>query len=527
MSLKIRFIKDFNECKKGDIFETSRKSAKSAVEQGYAEYVREPKTKLTKTEKEDIKIKSKIMREQKKRNVEKDLEKDDVGIIRQWNKKEEKYIPKYEKPLIELASKFSPKPYAEEMLKHHFFKYDNFRRFWIYDKDGGLWLEDAEEFIKSHLRKYLFGETNQKEHYAKEVVNYIKSISWTREIPEDFNKNIIAFKNCLANIDNGKIIEFDETSFITSKVNIEVDLQYKDCPKIDNFFEELVGKKNKSILYDLIAYCFYRGYPYQKMFILHGSGENGKTTYLDLLTYILGEQNISSETPQELNSKDFSKGNLWKKFANISSELPYTALSDTNTIKGLCGGDLIKCNRKYETPFQFRNNAKLIFAGNELPATNDKTYAFARRLYIIRFDKKIKNPKRNFINTLLTKEELSGLAWKCFQKLRLIKERNWEFEIDVDAEEMLKLYEELSNPLSKFLEEEIIEDGSSFIFKYIFKDQFESWCKNKGFRIWSDNELGRAMKERFSDSKRSIWLENIQKRYNAWEGIRLKKGKNN
>ena len=424
---------------------------------------------------------------------------------------------------VVLMSKFTPKPFADEILKEHSFKYDNLKRFWIYDQQSGLWLEDAENFIKNLLRKNLFGETQLKQNYTNEVVKHIQDISWTREIPEDLDKNLIAFNNCLVNIDTKEIIPFSNKYFITSKVYIDLNENIKECPKIDKFFENLIGKENKSILYDLMAYCFYRQYPYQKMFIFHGAGENGKTSYLDLLTHVLGQQNISSETPQELTQPGgFSKGNLWKKFANVSSELPYTALADTNTIKGLCGGDIVKCNRKFKEPFQFKNFAKLVFAGNELPATNDKTYAFARRLYIIKFGTKIKNPIKNFVDTLLTKEELDGLGWKCFEYLIKQKERGWCFEIDVNVEEMLKLYEELSNPLSKFLKENVVEDSEGFIFKYEFRDVYKEWCKDKGFRIWSDTELSKILKHDYNEGKRVAWKEGEQKRYNAWLGISFK-----
>jgi|TARA_Y100000034_G_scaffold30695_1_gene37496 hypothetical protein len=42
--IKIKFIKDTEKFKKGEIAESSKKSAESAVSQGYAEYVEEPKT---------------------------------------------------------------------------------------------------------------------------------------------------------------------------------------------------------------------------------------------------------------------------------------------------------------------------------------------------------------------------------------------------------------------------------------------------------------------------------------------------
>lgn len=438
-------------------------------------------------------------------------------------------------PVITLAdrrilTKFSPKPFSDDLMKDYKFRYDNYHRFWVYDNSEGIWKEDAEDFIKNILRKNSFGDEQQKEHYTTEIVKYLQQWNWTREMPDDMDKNILAFKNCLANIETGELFPFSPDYFITTKLDVEINPEFTECPKLDKFFEELVGVENKSILYDIIAYCFTRHYFYQKMFILWGRGQNGKTTFLDLLIRILGKQNISSETPQDLATNEFSKGELFGKFANISSELPYSSIQDTNVIKALCGGDFLKCNRKYKQPFQFRNFAKLLFSGNELPAVADKTLAWARRLYIIKFDKVIKNPVKNYLDTICTQEELKGLAWKCFHRLRQMKEKGWEFEKEVNPTKMMTLYEDLSDPLKKFLREECIEDGDGFIFKFRLRDEFESWCKQNGFRVWSEKELSNALKQLYEEQKKSIWIEkgfeNIQKRWNAWIGIKFRRKPN-
>ena len=53
------------------------------------------------------------------------------------------------------------------------------------------------------------------------------------------------------------------------------------------------------------------------------------------------------------------------------------------------------CERKYKNSFGFKNFAKLIFSGNELPQVNDKSYAFYRRVYILQFNKQISVPDPN------------------------------------------------------------------------------------------------------------------------------------
>ena len=62
-------------------------------------------------------------------------------------------IVKREQDVIVLMSKFSPVPYGKKLLKTNFFLYDDFKRFWRYNKAEGIWKEDGDIFIRNMLRK--------------------------------------------------------------------------------------------------------------------------------------------------------------------------------------------------------------------------------------------------------------------------------------------------------------------------------------------------------------------------------------
>ena len=106
---------------------------------------------------------------------------------------------------------------------------------------------------------------------------------------------------------------------------------------------------------------------------------------LDLLTYLLGEENVS-HVAQDLEENRFKVAELYGKLANIFADLPNKRLQSSSMFKTLVSGDRITAERKHEHPFAFRNHAKLIFSANALPGSNDRTYAFYRRWLIIPFE---------------------------------------------------------------------------------------------------------------------------------------------
>lgn len=428
---------------------------------------------------------------------------------------------------IIIQQTFSPKLFADQIFENDKFLFDKFKRFWRYDKIQGIWVEDAEQYIRNILRIEIMGDTEQKKYYIEEILSYIRDVSWDNQKIIKQSNNIIAFKDCLFDLETEEILDFSPEYFIINKIDSSIDVCHKECYAIDKFFDDVIEEK-KELLYELIAYCLLRDYPYQKIFILYGRGSNGKTVFLNLLRKFLGNDNVSCETPQELAENRFSKGYLWNKLANISSDIPYVSIENTNTLKELTGGDYTNCERKFKEPFPFKNYAKLIFSSNELPSVNDKSYAFFRRIYIIKFENIFEKEEQDpfLLKKLITYEELSGLSWKCLDKLKELKRRNFVFSYNPSLEDMEKEYEDLSNPFNKFLREECIEDSEAFIPKYELSNRFMLWLRENGFRVWSDKEIRSKLKEKYVETRREVEVGEFPnkelKDYRCWKGIKLK-----
>ena len=395
-----------------------------------------------------------------------------------------------------VLSKFSPRPFSEEILKANKLFTDRNKRLYLFDQESGLWIEEADTYIEAMLRQGLMGEEAQKSYYVREVIEDLKGLTFDPKTPDfpEPDRNLIPFQNGVYDLETKEFMHFEPEMFFTSKLPVKYNPQAK-CPTIECIFRDIVN--NPTDLYELIGYCLYRYYPYQKFFFLFGSGGNGKSLFLSILRAVIGSENISSTNTDGLQKDKFASAGLHRKLVAIAGESSYSILRNTETIKQLTGGDKVRAERKWGHPFSFVNYAKLIIATNELPATTDKTSAFYRRLYLIEFPNKITGTDKE-VKGLIHKidpVEFEGLAFKALQHLVGFIERGFYFKNDQAEDALRDRYERLTNPLRVFIDEFCEEDANGYIPKWIFRDAFNRWQRLKGEREWNDTRIGTAMKD--------------------------------
>ena len=245
-------------------------------------------------------------------------------------------------------SRFNPRPYSIHILSIHQLKYDKYKRFWIYDNKLGIWKDQAELILNSILRKKILGNTDYKRYCVGEIIADLKGLTYDSVVPKEPEPFLIPFNNGIYDIKNDRFIEYSPDYFFINKLPVDLNEKHRECPTIDRIFKELVAPDDVITLYEIIAYCFYRAYPYPKIFILYGSGGNGKTAYTKILNRILSKENISLVNCNELQNNRFASSQLFGKLCNISGEMEYSMLKNTSTLKECCGEDLISCERKFK-----------------------------------------------------------------------------------------------------------------------------------------------------------------------------------
>lgn len=219
----------------------------------------------------------------------------------------------------------------------------------------------------------------------REVIDYLEIIA---EPMTPTDARYIAFRNGIFDLVTEQMLPFSPDYPITNR--IEWDYNPNAYSKLaDTTLNKIAcgDTEIRALLEECIGYCFYRRNELGKAFILTGDKNNGKSTFLDCVKVILGEQNISALDLKELGDR-FSTSMMFGKLANIGDDIGDDFLqgSQVATFKKIVTGNRIKAERKGQDPFEFNPYIKLLFSANDIPRMKDKTGAVLRRLVIIPFN---------------------------------------------------------------------------------------------------------------------------------------------
>lgn len=291
-----------------------------------------------------------------------------------------------------------------------------------------------------------------------DAMSYIKALSFQEPSFFEMPKELLPVKNGVLNLASGEFRAYSEADRFTFQLPVEYRPDAVDCPGFKKLVSEIVYGADLPLLQEWFGYNLWRDYPAQKAMLFVGSGSNGKTTLIKVLTALLGQENVSAVPLHELESNRFAPADLYGKLANIVNELPPAALRETRTFKAVTGGDLLRAERKFREPFTFRNYAKLTFATNQLPKVGDDTDAFFRRWLIVSFPFQFsESPQEGekpadpgLADKIIAGEMPCVLNW-ALEGLRRLMANNWSFSYGKSVEDTKRDYVRKSDPVRAFI----------------------------------------------------------------------------
>lgn len=362
----------------------------------------------------------------------------------------------------------------KELANKHFITPRETKTIYMYKQ--GVYIP-GETYIEEAVENILLEKNTTK--ITNEVIDHLKRRHFIKLSEMNTDKSLIPLNNGLFNINTFTLMDFTPDVYFTYKIPVDYDPEAYD-ETVDKFLDKITSgdKKKRQDLENMAGYCLYNDYNFGIAFLLVGGGSNGKSTFLNLLEAMLGEGNYSTESLQDLESKQFSRAALFGKLANIVDDLPSKTLLSTEAFKWLTGGVAGKGEKKYKEAFNFKNTAKLIFSTNKPPETKDVTKAFFRRWKIIQFNETFEGKDRDpfLIQKLTTKTALSYFLNLALNGLlRVLKDKVFSEEI---IEKQEREYKRLANPIYAFVDDCLVEDPENWITKEDIYNSFIKYCKD-------------------------------------------------
>lgn len=366
---------------------------------------------------------------------------------------------------------------------------------------------EVNEFVDKIAKTYNLSAKEKKE-LAKNFISYLKPQSEKSIYVESiinkydfkFSDGVYIIRNSIMTLDEiyrllwkeERLLptEVDEIIENVEKISEPMELQNEIFEKIkakakvgkSKYLESLYilypNIKWKEILYNIITP---KSKPLFHIFYDDGVGGTGKSTLLEVLTKIAGE-NFTSNVLLDQFGNRFIFANMLGKYLNIGDDNGKNdELQNVGTLKSIITGNRVTIDRKNISPIEVRIFAKQLFATNILPYIDFTDGGIMRRLNIVSMNKVI--PKDMKLCSL-DEEEISHIIYEVLQSKDLEKGEN---ELAITT-----------SPLYRFI-------SSNENINYY---NYCSYCDNNGFRKM--NIINYEVKSKFInayiDSKKSIEL---------------------
>ena len=176
---------------------------------------------------------------------------------------------------------------------------------------------------------------------------------------------------------------------------------------------------------------------FQKVVILKGKGNDGKSTLARIIIAAMPAGSVTSIAPQAFD-REYSRAKLAPSFLNVVSELPEGDLLDSGPSKAVTVGDPIEARNPYGEPFTVCCRAGHIWICNTLFRTRDTTLAFARRFILLEFDAPIGTvegevPNEHLADEIIADEIPAIVSWAVEGLVRRVKASKYTIPAASDA----------------------------------------------------------------------------------------------
>lgn len=229
------------------------------------------------------------------------------------------------------------------------------------------------------------------------------------------------------------------------------------CPQWEAFLNKVLpDTKQQLIVQEYIGALFipngHGGLKVEKLLILFGTGANGKSVFAEVITALIGKENVSHTSLNDLTNKEYYRASIKDTVLNYCTELSPTGMN-IGVLKQFISGEPLPARHPYGMPMTLHQYAKAIVNTNELPKSNETTHAYFRRLLLIGFEVTIEEDKQDKdLHTKIIQSELAGiLNWALEGLGRIIKSRG-KFTESIKMKADLHEYANSLNPVQEYIE---------------------------------------------------------------------------
>ena len=351
---------------------------------------------------------------------------------------------------------------------------------------------DMQRLVKSWLVQNNIPDV--KTTLINEIISMIFMEESLVKKASELNKNVIAFRNGLLNIEDGQFYPHSPQILITYLIECDYIPNQAYCPCFNDFLNYITGNDIalQTRIWQTLGYILSPDTRGKAIFLLQGAPNSGKSVLAELIKSFFSDEAVMPLEAHNIGMR-FSASNLIGKALCLSGDMNAEPLSSsaTSKLKQFSGNDFMSSDVKHSAMIAFYGRAKFVLVTNHPLLTEERDDAFVERIVTIPFDyvKPSECRDRNLIEKLHA--ERNAIATIAIQYYFDLVRNNYRFEGNYTLNS--------SQSILKKTDEN--ENVSSNIFKYV-KNFFEK-SENNGvfvddaYRLYI-KEIGYIDKKHFS-----------------------------
>lgn len=258
--------------------------------------------------------------------------------------------------------------------------------------------------------------------------------------------------------------------------------------------------------------------------IAYGSGRNGKSTYFNALSEVLGDYAGSIDIKvisTDRSNKGAALATLRGKRLVVTGELEESQSLSVSTLKQIASTDKLVIEEKFKQPETVKQTHTLVLFTNHLPKVASTDEGTWRRLLVVPFNATIPEGDGipNYAKVLVENAGGAILSWAVEGAVRF-SASGYRLVIPEVVKQATEKYRTQENWLLNYLEERCIRDPNARVGAMELYRDYQDWAEHSGERIRRQNDFKTAMEamgfQRINPKNKKTWVGlclNLKERY--------------
>lgn len=371
------------------------------------------------------------------------------------------------------------------------------------DSDKGT---DMQRQFEKHMKKSRFNKS--KRAMLAEVQHHLPVL------PSQLDKYRMALNtpSGVVNLKTGELREHKPEYYFTKITAADLGSD-TDCPLWQSFLNDIFAGDRDLIRYvqKALGYSLTGSTAEQCVFFLYGTGNNGKSTFLEAIRSVFGDYATNIQ-PETIMMKNVSGSAINSDIARLKGARLVTSVEpneglriNEGLLKQLTGDDAVTARKLYCEEFEFKPEFKLWIATNHKPVIRGTDTGIWRRIHMIPFTVAIPDDKvdRNLSQKL--RAELPAIFKWILDGCTLWQQEGLKMPLAVLNS--VKEYRREMDVISAFLND-CCQNSGSVAAKTLYAC-YCNWAESNNEYCLSNTRFGAEISKRYEKVKtRTGWYYN-------------------